>query len=166
MNMDAHTPGRWIGLLIVGALTLGACGSGTESPTAAFVNEPSDGATELALVEDDAVEAPSDEMSETVDTESAPIDLNDVDSFDDLDGVEMTEELFEAMRSSEVMRPLVLEEMVDQGLTEDQAVCFFDRVSPGLFVVFGEGDAPDDEQFAELMELLVTCDITFAAAPS
>ncbi len=166
MNMDAHTPGRWIGLLIAGALTLGACGSGTESPTAALVDEPSDGATELALVEDDAVEAPADELPEPVETEAVTIDLDDVDSFDDLAGVEMTEELFEAMRASEVMRPIVLEEMTSQGLTGDQAVCFFDNVSPGLFVVFGEGDAPDDDQFAELMDLLVTCDITFAAAPS
>ena len=163
MNMDAHTPGRWIGLLLVGALTLGACGSGTEPPTAALVDDPSDEAAELALVEEDAATAPADDTPEA---ESTPIALDDFTSLDDLDGVEMTEELFEAMRSSDVMRPLILEEMVDQGLTADEAACFFDHVSPGLFVVFGEGDAPDDDQFTELMDLLVTCDITFAAAPS
>lgn len=170
MNKDVHTTGRWIGLVmvgaVVGALTLGACGSGTDSSTAALVGDTSDDAGELALVEDVADQAPPDTAPEAEDTQLESIDLIGVDSLDDLDGLEMTESLFEAMRSSDVLRPLVLEEMVEQGLTETEATCFFDNVSPGLFVVFGEGDAPDDEQFAELMELLVTCDITFAAAPS
>ncbi len=167
MDKDAHvTSRRWIGLLLAGAFALAACGSGTESPTD-LANDSGDSGvadvegSELALADEAPEIDPADD--DAVDEPPMELDLDEFDSLDDLDGVTMTPELFEALRTSEVMRPLVIQEMADQGLSPEEAGCFFDNVSPELFVVFGEGEAPNDEQFAELMDLLVICEIPFTA---
>lgn len=161
MNMDDQTSRRWIGVLFAGTLVLGACGSATSEPAAA--DDPAvavaDEPDALALAEDaPGEEAPVDDAAPV-----AEFDIDSFESLEDLEQLEVTPELFEAIRSSETARPIVLAEMESQGLTADQANCFLDTVSPGLFTVFGAGEQPDEEQFAELIELLGVCEMTFGA---
>jgi len=158
MNMDDQTSRRWIGLLVACTLVLGACGSGSSEPAAA--DEPE----ALALAEETpADEAPADEAAAGETVPMAEFDIDDFESLEDLQQLEVTPEVFEAIRASETARPIVLAEMESQGLTPDQAVCFLDTVSPGLFTVFSVGEQPDEEQFAELLELLGVCEMTFGA---
>lgn len=137
--------GRWIGIIVAGALAIGACGS-SGGENAATTPET------LPLEEAPAV-------ASTIPAE----DLDDVSSSSELDGVELTPEVFEELKTDPESRAAVLEEMMGQGLTADEAACFLDSVSPGLFATFGNGDQPNDAEFAELLELLDTCEIAFGA---
>lgn len=168
MNMDDRQRGRWIGLLLCGALVLGACSSGSEeaAPSDAVDESPQ----ELAL--DDAAASTGADAATTIETDStdvaaagdAPFDIAEFASLADLESVELTPELFEQLKTNELSRAAIIEEMGANGLDAEQSACFLDEVSPGLFIAFGTGEQPDDAQFGELIGLLGTCEIDFAAA--
>lgn len=150
MNTDDRISGRWIGLVVGAALVLSACSS-TSS-----VASPTD------EVETSPIVLPLDETtSADAVVADASFDVADFDSLADLENVELTPELFEELKTNEVSREAIIVEMGVNGLTPEESVCFLDTVSPGLFISFGTGEQPDDAQFAELLELLDTCEIAF-----
>ncbi len=157
MNTDDRMSGRWIGLLVSAALVLGACSSTSTEDAAA--DDPDSPPATLPL--DDAT------STDETDTESAAedqiFDLEEFTSLSDLENIEITPELFEMLKTNETSRAAVLEEMEAQGLGSEEAVCFLDQVSPGLFIAFGSGQQPDDAQFGELLGLVETCEIAFGA---
>lgn len=136
-------------MVLGAALVLGACGSNA-TDDAVSVDESAEAPAELAL---DAT-APDQTQGSADDAAEAENDLS---------AIEVTPELFEQLKTDEVQRAEVLEEMSAQGLSAEEAECFLDNVSPGLFVTFGTGAQPDDDQFAELLQLLDTCEIAFGA---
>lgn len=171
MNTDDRQRGRWIGLLLSGALVLGACSSSSgEAAVPAVVDESPDA---LALdpaapsTEADVTEADEAADDEAADGEaadaSAPFDVAEFTSLADLADVELTPELFEELKTNEVARVAIIDEMGKNGLNVEQSECFLDGVSPGLFIAFGTGEQPSDAQFGELIVLLDTCEIAFGA---
>ncbi len=160
MNTDDRMSGRWIGLLLAGALVLGACGSTTSESEAADDDIVSAEPAALALAEEVTAEQTTADEAPANLTSADEFDVDDFTSLEDLENVELTPELITEIRTNEAARPIVVAEMEAQGLTADQASCLLDNVSPGLFIVFGMGAQPDEEQFVELIELLGTCEIT------
>lgn len=155
MNMDDRKSGRWIGLLVSGALVMGACSSSSAETSSADELDPSPSA--LAL-EDTTSSA---EVSAPV--EEAAFDIAEFSSLADLESVELTPEIFELLKTNEASRAAVIAEMGAQGLDAVQSECFLDHVSPGLFIAFGTSEQPDDAQFGELLGLLDTCEIAFGS---
>lgn len=155
MNMDDRKPGRWIGLLVGGALVLGACSS--RSAEVSSADEPDPSPSALALEDS----TPSVEVSTPA--EEAVFEIAEFSSLADLENVELTPEIFELLKSNEASRAAVIAEMGAQGLDAEQSECFLDEVSPGLFIAFGTGEQPDDSQFGELLSLLDTCEIAFGS---
>ena len=149
MNSDARLPRRWVGIALGAALVLGACSSATTDEALAVdeIEEPN----ELAL-----------DVEETATDESSP-DVEELEMLGGLTAADLTPELFEELKADPVSRAAVVEEMSNQGLDAEQAECFLDNVSPGLFITFSLGDQPDDAQFGELLQLLETCEIAFGA---
>ena len=156
MNTNDRMSGRWIGLLVSAALVLGACSSA--STEASSVDDPESPAS---LPLDDGTST-SETDTETTAADQT-FDLDEFTSLSDLENIEITPELFEMLKTNETSRAAVLEEMEAQGLGSEEAVCFLDQVSPGLFIAFGSGQQPDDAQFGELLGLVETCEIAFGA---
>jgi len=153
MSSDHGLSRRWIGIAVGAALVLGACGAGATDE--ASMSDTTDAPAELAL---DAAETDGDAENE------AEVDDSDAVAegiSPDLETIDLTPEMFEELKTDEVSRAAILVEMRAQGLDAEEAECFLDTVSPGLFITFSVGEQPDDEQFAELLQLLDTCQIAF-----
>jgi len=157
-------------------MTLGACGSSATDDASTV--DGTEAPSELAL---DATDVDSTDVDST-DTDSTVVDSTDTDTditepeekrtdftaddfetLDDLSTVELTPEMFEELKTDETSRAAVLIEMEAQGLDAEEAACFLDNVSFGLFVTFGAGEQPNDAQFGELLTLLDSCEIAFGA---
>lgn len=164
--MTLHAPSRrWTSLLLCSALVLGACGSGessagddTASPSALALDEST-----ATVVDTDSAETTDASVTDIPSAEESGFDIAEFASLADLENVELTPEVFEELKTNEASRAAILEEMEAQGLDADSAVCFLDEVSPGLFIAFGTGQEPTDEQFGELLTLLDTCEVAFGA---
>lgn len=162
-------PGRMGAVLLSAALLLGACGSGgdatassdnLDTPVSALPLDDEPQSDDVTSVDDASVDdaAPAADSGET-----AAFDVSDFTSLADLEGTEITPEIFEALRTDETARAAVLVEMGTQGLSPEESDCFLDEVSPGLFIAFAAGEQPDEEQFTELLGLLDTCEIAFGS---
>jgi len=153
MNTDVRLSRRWVAAALSAAMFLGACSSSS-------TEESSDDAPSELALDTETVET---EVVDTEQTETEVVDTEEAEAADDLPPTEFTPEMFEELKSDDVARAAVLQEMQGQGLEAEQAECFLDNVSAGLFSTFSAGVQPDDAQFSELLELLEICEIAFGA---
>lgn len=154
MNTNDSTSGRWVGIAVSAAFLLGACGSTPTEDATADTSPPAlmlEEAPTTTVAESPIIEAPA----------AADVDVAEFSGLEDLSGAELTPELFEELKTDESSRAAIIDEMVANGLSPDDAACFLDSVSPGLLMTFGVGDDPDDDQIVELFSLLETCEIAF-----